>query len=171
MMLSFLSLFYNNSTIQKIWLRDNYPDLNYYLSFGFVACILSFIVYKGLFYLINNDKKIKEIDSIARDNNNNKADIEQKYNKMMFWAKIKLIIFYVVQFILLFLFYLYLIAFCGIYIGTSSKLVESYGIALIEVVIIKVLYGVVLGVLRKISLSYEIKILYSIVLFLDLYIS
>ena len=170
MMLSFLSLFYNNSTIQKIWLRDNYPDLNYYLSFGFVACILAFIIYKGLSFLINNDKKIKEIDLIARDNNN-KAEVEQKFNKMMFWAKIKLIIFYVVQFILLFLFYLYLIAFFGIYTGTSSNLVESYGIALIEVVIIKVLYGLVLGVLRKISLTYEIKILYSIVLFLDLYIS
>ena len=51
------------------------------------------------------------------------------------------------------------------------ELVESYGIALIEVVIIKILYGLILGVLRKISLTYEINKLYSIVLFLDLYIS
>ena len=62
-------------------------------------------------------------------------------------------------------------AFFWVYEGTSSKLVESYGIALIEVIIIKILYGLVLGILRKISLVHKIEKLYSIVRFLDLYIA
>lgn len=89
----------------------------------------------------------------------------------MFWSKIKLIIFYVIEFVLLIIFFLYLISFCGVFSGTQSKLIESYGIALIEIVIIKIFYGLILGVLRKVSLSYEIDKLYNIVRFLDLYIS
>ena len=130
LILSFLSLFYNNSNLHKIWITDNYPNLNYHLSFGFLSCILSFVIYRGLYFLINNDKKINEIELIDKER---KDEIEQQYKKMMFWAQIKIIIFYAVQLILIIIFYFYLIAFFGIYEGTSSKLVESYGIALIEV--------------------------------------
>ena len=168
LILSFLSLFYNNSNLHKIWITDNYPNLNYHLSFGFLSCLISFIIYRGLYFLINNDKKINEIESIEKEK---KDEIGQKYKNMMFWAQIKIIIFYAIQFILTFIFFLYLISFCGIYNGTSSKLAESYGIALIEVIIIKILYGLVLGILRKISLVHRINILYKIVRFLDLYIA
>ena len=95
----------------------------------------------------------------------------EKLKKFVFWAKIKFIIFYVVDFILLFIFFLYLIAFCGIYNATMKHLIESYGIALIEIVVIKALYGLVLGILRKISLSQRINILYKIVMILDLYVA
>ena len=168
LIISFLSLFYNYSNLHKIWINDDYPNLNFHLSFGFLSCIISFIFYKGLSFLIFNDKKIAELDSIPKENRN---EINEKYNKMMFWAKIKIIIFYAVVFILCIIFFLYLIAFCGVYIGARAKLAESYGIALIEVVIIKILYGIVLGILRKVSLSYEIEKLYFIVRILDLYIS
>ena len=168
LILSFLSLFYNNSTLHKIWIKDNYPNLNFHLSFGFLSCIISFIIYKGLYILVNNEKKIKEIESIAKEN---KEKINEKYKKMMFWGQIKLIIFYAIEFIFVFLFFLYITAFCGVYINAKAKLVESYGIALIEVVIIKILYGLVLGILRKVSLVYKINILYRTVHFLDLYIA
>ena len=168
LILSFLSLFYNNTILHKIWIDDNYPNLNYHLSFGFLSCIISFVIYRGLYFLINNDKKINEIESIDKER---KDEIEQQYKKMMFWAQIKIIIFYAVQLILIVIFFLYLIAFFGIYDGTSSKLVESYGIALIEIIIIKILYGLILGILRKISLVHKIEKLYSIVRFLDLYIA
>ena len=90
---------------------------------------------------------------------------------MMFWHQIKIIIFYAIEFIFVFLFFLYLTAFCGVYANAKAKLIESYGIALIEVVIIKILYGLVMGILRKVSLAYKINILYRIVQFLDLYIA
>ena len=167
LIVSFLSLFYNNSTLHKIWIKDSYPNMSYHLSFGFVTSILVFIIYRGLLFLITNDREIQKIESIPKDNKN---EIRQQFDKMMFWAKIKIIIFYAVDFILLFLFFLYIIAFCGIYNATMSNLIESYGIALIEIVIIKVLYGLVLGILRKVSLSYEINILYTIVRLLDTYI-
>ena len=168
LILFFICLFYTNNTIHNIWIKYNYPNLSFHLTFGFISCIISFIIYKGLYILINNNKKIKEIDSISKDN---KTNINKEYNQMMFWIKIKLIIFYIIEFILVIFFTIYLTAFCGIFIGSKVKLVESYGIALIEVVIIKILYGFVLGILRKVSLVYKINVLYNIVRILDLYIA
>ena len=168
LVLSFICLFYNNNTLHKIWIKNNYPNLSFHLTFGFISCIISFIIYKGLYILINNNKKIKEIESIPKEN---KSVINEQYKKMMYWHQIKLIIFYAIEFILVIFFTLYLTGFCGIYIATKTKLVESYGIALIEVVIIKILYGLVLGILRKVSLVYKINILYKIVKYLDLYVS
>ena len=168
LVLSFICLFYNNNTLHKIWIKNNYPNLSFHLTFGFISCIISFIIYKGLYILINNNKKIKEIESIPKEN---KSVINEQYKKMMYWHQIKLIIFYAIEFILVIFFTLYLTGFCGIYIATKTKLVESYGIALIEVVIIKILYGLVLEILRKVSLVYKINILYKIVKYLYLYVS
>jgi len=165
LLLSFLSLFYNNSTIHKIWIRDSYPDLSYYLSFGFVSGIISFIIYKALSFLINYNYKLDEIKNIPKE------ETEQLYNKFKFWNKIKLIAYYIVEFALLIIFFLYLISFCGVYTGTQSKLIQSYGIALIEIVIIKIIYGLVLGILRRVSLSYKVNKLYNIVRLLDIYVS
>jgi hypothetical protein len=165
LLLFFLSLFYNNSTFHKIWIKDSYPDLSYYLSFGFVSAIISFIIYKVLSFLINYNYKLDEIKNIPKE------ETEQQYNKFKFWNKIKLIAYYIVEFALLILFFLYLISFCGVYTGTQSKLIQSYGIALIEIVIIKIIYGLVLGILRRVSLSYKINKLYNIVKFLDIYVS
>ena len=168
LLVSFLSLFYNNSALHNIWIKDDYPNTSYYLSFGFVSSLLIFIIYRGLYFLINNDKQIQDLDSLPKDNKN---EINENIKKLIFWAKIKFIIFYAVDFILLIIFFLYLIAFCGIYNATMGHLIESYGIALVEILVIKVLYGLVLGILRKISLVHRINILYKIVMILDKYVA
>ena len=168
MILSFLCFFYDNNMLHKIWTKENYPDMNYYLAFGFVTSLIVFVIYKGATFLINNDLAMKDIESTPRENTN---EISQKYTKMLKCSKIKLAIYYVLQFGLIIIFFLYLMTFCYLYSATQSSLVESYGIALIEVVIIKVIYGLILGILRKISLAYEVNKLYSVVKFLDLYIA
>ena len=167
-MISFLCLFYNNSMLHKIWTRENYPDMGYYLAFGFVVSIIVFVIYKGLTFLINNDIKIKEIEMTPRNNTN---EISEKYSKMIKCSKIKLAIYYVLQFGLSIVFFLYLMVYCYLYSSTQTSLIESYLVALIEVVVIKVIYGLILGILRKISLAYEKNKLYTVVRFLDLYIA
>jgi len=167
-MISFLCLFYNNSMLHKIWIRENYPDMGYYLAFGLVVSIIVFVIYKGLTFLINNDIKIKEIEMTQRNNTN---EISEKYSKMIKCSKIKLAIYYVLQFGLSIVFFLYLMVYCYLYSSTQTSLIESYLVALIEVVVIKVIYGLILGILRKISLAYEKNKLYTVVRFLDLYIA
>ena len=167
-MISFLCLFYNNSMLHKIWTRENYPDMGYYLAFGLVVSIIVFVIYKGLTFLINNDIKIKEIEMAPKNNTN---EISEKYSKMIKCSKIKLAIYYVLQFGLSIVFFLYLMVYCYLYSSTQTSLIESYLVALIEVVVIKVVYGLILGILRKISLAYEKDKLYTVVRFLDLYIA
>ena len=82
-----------------------------------------------------------------------------------------MIIYFVLQFLIIIFCSFYLVAFCGIYIGTKKNVFQSYGIAFIEIIIIKIIYGFILGVLRKVSLSQKIKILYNIVLILNKYVS
>ena len=178
-MISFLCLFYNNSMLHKIWIREKYPDMGYYLAFGLVVSIIAFVIYRvvsiiafviyrGLTFLINNDIKIKEIEMTPRNNTN---EISQKYSKMIKCSKIKLAIYYVLQFGASIIFFLYLMVHCYLYSSTQTSLIESYLIALIEVVVIKVVYGLILGILRKISLAYEMNKLYTVVRFFDLYIA
>jgi len=168
MMISFLCLFYTNDMLHKIWTKENYPNMGYYLAFGLVVSIIVFVVYKGLTFLINNDLKIKEIEMTPASNTN---EISQKYSKMISCSKIKLAIYYVLQFAIIIIFFLYLMVYCYLYSATQTSLIESYLIALIEVVVIKVIYGLILGILRKVSLAYEKNKLYGVVRFLDLYIA
>jgi len=73
-LISFLSLFYTNNTIHKIWIKESYPNLSYYLAFGFASSIIIFVIYKGLYLLIDNNKKINEIESTPKEN---KKEIRQ----------------------------------------------------------------------------------------------
>ena len=66
---------------------------------------------------------------------------------------------------------IYLIAFCGIYLGTKKRIFIAYAIAVIEIIILKIIYGFVLGILRKISIYYEKYRLYNVILFFNKYIS
>ena len=51
-----------------------------------------------------------------------------------------------------------------------NKVFKAYGFALIEILIIKIIYGIVLGILRKVSLTKQKMTLYDVVLFMDTYL-
>ena len=90
-----------------------------------------------------------------------------KLNKLISDIKRDVIVYLVFQFVLILVCSLYLIAFCGVYTGIFL----SYAFALITIVIIKIIYGFVLGILRKISLFAEKRGLYNVVLTFNKYIS
>ena len=165
LLLTFVTFFYDINTIKNIWQKENYPNTNYYLLYGFLSNIIVWIIFKIFSCLLDNKYKVKKI------NNTNNIKKEQKYNKIISQIKRNMIIYFVLQFLIIIFCSFYLVAFCGIYIGTKKNIFQSYGIAFIEIIIIKIVYGFILGVLRNISLSKEIKILYNIVLILNKYIS
>ena len=94
-----------------------------------------------------------------------------KLNKLISGIKRNIVIYLVIQFVLIVLCSLYLITFCGVYTGTKTKVFLSYAFALVTIVLIKIIYGFVLGILRKISLFAEKSGLYNVVLFFNKYIS
>ena len=78
-----------------------------------------------------------------------------------------MIVYFIIEFILGILCLLYLTTFCAVYTGTKKKIFKTYGIALVEVLIIKIIYGIILGILRKVGLSKKKRVVYKIVYYFD----
>ena len=167
-LLTFLTFFYDIKTIKKMWEKENYPNTNYYLLYGFLSNIIVWIIFKLFCCLLNNEYKIKKINQM---NSNNRRKKEEKVEKLIYKIKRNIIIYLVLQFLIILFCSFYLITFCSIYIGTKKNIFQSYGIAIVEIIIIKIIYGFILGVLRKVSLYNEIEPLYAIVTILNKYIS
>lgn len=62
---------------------------------------------------------------------------------------------------------LYITTFCAVYTGTKKYVFRTYGIALVEVLIIKIVYGIVLGIIRKVGLNKQNRTLYKIAYYFD----
>ena len=168
------ALFFDIKTIKKIWDNDNYPGLGYYLGYGFLACLVIWIVYRIILCLWNNNDKIKEIlkhiHLNKKYNLNKERAINKRSKKVMDKVKFKVAVYSIIQFMLLAFCFIYLTVFGSVFTGTMSKVFKAYGIALIEILIIKILYGIALGIMRYISLTQEKKGLYDVVLFMDTYL-
>ena len=170
LLMTFSGFFFDIKTIKRIWEEENYPNLNYYLLYGFIGNLIVWIIFKFFYCLLDNDGKIRKIIEDKKMIINRKKK-ENKYNKLIYGIKRNIIIYLCIQFVLITFCSFYLITFCGIYIGTKNKIFQAYGIALIEIIIIKIIYGAILGILRKVSLYAEKSKLYNIVLIFNKYIS
>jgi hypothetical protein len=168
LLLTFLTFFYDIKTIKEIRTNEKFPNTSYYLSYGFLANLIVWIIFKLFECLLNNEHKIKRLNNM---DNSDKEKINQKFNNYVFKIKRNIIVYLVIQFLLIMFCSFYLITFCGIYIATQKNVFQSYGIAFIEIIIIKIIYGIILGVLRKVSLYKNISIMYNITLLLNQYIS
>ena len=168
------TLFFDIKTIKKIWREENYPGLGYYLGFGFLACIIIWIIYRMILCLLTNNDKIKEILKLIHYNKKlnlkKENNISKKYNNLMWKVKFKIAFYSVIQFLLLIFCFLYLTVFCSVYTGTKTKIFKAYGIALIEILIIKIIYAIVLAILRYVSLTNRKKGLYDVVKFMNTYL-
>ena len=106
------------------------------------------------------------------NNNNeevNEKAIQQKYEELIKMIKIRTIVFFVISFLLTIFGFLYLLSFFAIYTGTKSKVIKAYLISLIEIILIKAVYGIVLASLRIAAEGNEIEKIYKIVYICDKY--
>lgn len=130
------------------------------------------VIYRIFLYLLNNDNKIEKYLKY-RINTNNDSESEniklnkRKYNHLLCKIKCGMIAYFIIQFILVLACSIYLSMFCVVYIGTKKYILETYGIALVEVIIIKIAYELIFGILSKIGLSKQISIIYKIAYFID----
>ena len=170
LLLTFSGFFFDIKTIKKIWEKENYPDAGYYLLYGFISNLIIWIIFKIFYCLLDNERMIKKNILIRKKTFEGKKK-ERKYNKLMKVIKRNIIIYLCIQFALIMFCSFYLITFCGIYTGTKNKIFTAYGIAFIEIIIIKIIYGAVLGILRKVSLYIQNNTMYNVVLILNKYIS
>ena len=168
------TLFYDIDIIKKIWNEENYPGLGYHLGYGFAACLIIWIVYKIFLCLLTNNDKIKDLLKMIHYNDkfgwNKGKEIDRKFKNLMWKVKFKVAIYSIIEFLLIIFAFLYLTVFGSVYTGTQSNTFKTYGIALIEILIIKILYGTALAIMRQVSLSKQKKGLYNVVLFMNTYL-
>ena len=115
------SLFFNDSTMHKIYIDHGSFDFLYQLPQIIYSSIISYI----LDFLINflglsqdNILTIKSADILAKD-------IYKKFNKLFKVLKVKFTFFFIINFILLILFWYYVTCFCGIYRNTQIHLFKD----------------------------------------------
>ena len=173
-LLSILAMFYNINTIKNIWNKENYPGIGLYFGYGLASIIITWIIYTIFLCLLSNKGKYNEILNIKKSKKKNKEIkdqmIKKKCNLLISKMKTKMIIYFIIQFILIRFFFIYLVTLCAVYSGTMTRIFSSYGIAILELIILKLIYGLILGILRNYSLSNQKSGLYKFVLIFDKYL-
>ena len=171
-LVNIIAMFFDMKTIQKIWRNENYPGFGLYLGYGLASILICWIVYIILTCLMTNKGKYNEILDIkkSKKKDNKMKLVDKKFFSLKRKTKIKIALYSIIQYILIIFFTIYSVTLCAIFYGTMKKIYLNYVIALLEVLVIKILYGLVLSILRQVSLSKEKKGLYNVVLFMDNYI-
>jgi len=182
LLLTLCCSFFTIKTIKKIWNEDNFPGMQYYLLYGLITNIIVWAVYKIFLCLLDIQDNVKDLIKLKNKNSNeNNTDnknieiddenIENNIKQIMKTLKCRIIIFYFVIFAFIILFTLYLISFFSVYTGTKDDVLLAYIISIVEVLVIKLIYGICLASIRIASEGNELKSLYKVVYILDKYIS
>ena len=191
--LSIFCGFFTISTIKRIWEEDNFPSLKFYLLYGLIVHIIVWIIYKIFITLLDNQDRFMELaqlnnqnmtnknfrlDTIKNNNNENEENseqlqknIEEKYDEIIKKIKVQTIIFYVIIILFTELCSMYLVSFFAVYTGTKKYVLKAYYISIIEIVIIKFIYGLSLGSLRIAAEVNEYESLFNFVFACDKYLS
>ena len=185
MLLTLLCAFFTIKTIKKIFNESDFPNMNFYLLYGLFASIIIWVFYKAFLILIDHRDKVNDLIKIRQElnkeitNEDNKTEKEEineelygkKYDELIRRIKIHMSIFFVIGFLITAFCFIYLISFFAIYTGTKSKVFQAYYITLIEVALIKFVYGLCLASLRKAGESNEVKNVYNVSYICNKYIS
>ena len=186
LLISILCAFFTVKIIKKIWEQDNFPDINFYLLYGLIANVIVWIIYQMFLCLLDFHDRIKDMitlkyelienqytEEFDKDNihDSNEGIYKEKYDELIFQIKYRISMFYVIVFIFSFFFFIYLVSFFSFYTCTKHRVLQAYYISIIEIFLIKIVYGILLATLRYISQIKRIKSIYNFTLMLDKYLS
>ena len=195
LLLSLLCGFFTVKVIKKIWEDSNFPTMNFYLLYGFLSNVIIWVIYKIFSLLVDNQDRIRALvklnnDSMNanssrnhleenNDNNNNEENnrknqqdlINEKYEDLVKKIKIQTALFYIIVLLISAFCFIYLVSFFAFYTGTKGKVFKAYYISIIEIILIKFVYGLCLASLRIAGEGNELKSLYNFVYVCDKYLS
>ena len=181
LLLTLLCNLFTINLIKKIWETTGFPDLRFYLLYGLIANFIIWVVYILLSFLIDFESSIRDLveerSNMQKQSNNdndsesNKNQIYSKFSRLMCLIRLRVSIFHIVTFLIALGCGIYLISFFALYTGTKSLVLKIYYISIIEILLIKITYGMVLAGLRIVSIEARLKALYYVVYILDKYLS
>jgi hypothetical protein len=183
LLLAILCNFFTINLIRKIWETTDFPNLRFYLLYGLIANLIIWVIYQLFLCLIDFDGAIKDL-AATKKNMQKDADIDSysmsesnenklydKFKCLMRLIRLRVSILHILTFLIALCCGIYLISFFALYTGTKSLVFKIYYISIIEIVVIKIAYGIILASLRIISIEAELKTLYYLVYILDKYFS
>ena len=122
------ALFFNDSTMHKIYTDNGSYNFLYQLPQILYSLIISVVIKTILSFLSLTEKSIlilKEGKKNNDENGINNNSINNKYESFIRCIKIKLIIFFALDFIFLLAFWYYLSCFCALYKNTQIHLIKD----------------------------------------------
>ena len=108
------AMFYSDSTMNKIYVDDGSFDIAYQLPQMFYSFIISSVLGTLLNFLGLYEGDIAEFKKIEKKDKNQR--------KVLFNIKLKVILFFIIDYILIFFFWIYLGCFCAVYKNTQIHL-------------------------------------------------
>ena len=151
------SLFFNDSTMHKIYNEHGSFDLLYQLP----QIIYSTLISNILNFLINilglTEKNILKIKNSFISS----KDVHRKFNILLRMIRIKFIFFFIINFILSIIFWYYVTCFCGIYRNTQKHLFKDSLFSFITALIVPFILYLIPGVFRICALKRKNKVLYG----------
>ena len=104
--------------------------------------------------------------------NNTEIDIiNEKYNEILTRIRIQTAVFYFIILVISGFCFTYLVSFFAVYTGTKKLVIKAYYISVIEIILIKFVYGFSLASLRIAAEVNKFRSLYNFVYFLDKHFS
>ena len=139
-----MALFFNDSVLHVIYQNSGVYDFLYQLPQILYSTIISTFVGLILSNLSLTQVNVVKIKNSKKDRDS--SEYKNEFNKFIKVIKIKFILFFVINFILLILFWYYLSCFCAVYKNTQVYLIKdvliSFGTSLIYPFFINLLPGI-----------------------------
>ena len=133
------ALFFNDSTMHKIYQDKGMYDINYQIVHIIYSVIISDVI-----NIIINFLSLSEKIIISLKNKTN--DIKEKKSKIIKCLKIKFILFFIFIFLFLLLFWYYISCFCAIYKNIQIHLIKdtliSFGLSTLYPVFLSLIPGI-----------------------------
>ena len=182
--LAFNSIFYSNKNISD---KYHYEGDNIYfftmindITESLSSTIVSLVLIIGFQYLIDSrrtyenifreeEKKMRK-NRKYKANRKTKIEILKKINDISKKFKIKIIIYFICEFILILFFYYFVTAFCEVYKKTQINWIIDFFVSYIFSIVTELFLAWILAVFYILSIRYKLKFVYTIVLFIYYYI-
>ena len=150
------ALFFNDDSMHKIYEDEGKYHFLYQIPQALYSTIVSQVISSILEQLSLSQDDMLDIkkEGIKK--------IREKTQKLIKCIKIKCIIFFTIGIILLFIFWYYLTAFCGVYYNTQIPLIKDTCISFLTSILYPFILDLIPGIFRIISLRYKIKFLYIV---------
>ena len=195
LLFSLICGFFTVNTIKKIWEESDFPRMNFYLLYGFLSNVIIWVFYKIFLLFLDNQDRIRALVELKNDKKNNNIISEKfkrrndelesdsseeeqlnpyialRYDEFMRRLKIQITVFYIIIFIFTGFCAIYLVTFFAFYTGTKRRVIKAYYISIIEIIIIKFIYGLSIAALRIASEKNKYKRLYNFVYICDKYLA